>query len=154
MNPEQLKQLLQQLTQAFEMLRSSGEYIPDEFYAATAEVMNLILDRIGQGILATPPEPPITQAMPSSNVEGFSYDDKNNRLFVRFLDDYPNRNGPVYAYENVPPVIFNLFRHGSIPARTNGKNRWGSWWKGKVPSIGASLYSLIKTQGYDYRRVA
>ena len=89
-----------------------------------------------------------------SNVEGFLYDFQINRMYVRFLGDYPNREGPVYAYENVPKNIFDLFRQGAIPARTKGKNRWGEWWKGKVPSLGASLYTLIKNQGYQYSRVS
>lgn len=96
----------------------------------------------------------IQEAMPSSNVEGFAYDDKNNRLLVRFLGQHPNRNGPIYSYEGVPRNIFDLFRTGSIPARTNGQNKWGRWFQGKVPSIGASLFTLIKNQGYQYQRVA
>lgn len=100
-----------------------------------------------------PQEQNITQAMPSSNVEGFAYDDKNGRLLVRFLGEHPNRNGPVYAYGGVPKEIFQLFQSGAVPARTDGKNKWGKWWKGKVPSIGASMYTLIKGGGYPYQRL-
>ena len=97
---------------------------------------------------------PLTEAMPSSNVEGFAYDDKNNQLLVRFLGKHPNRNGPVYAYQGVPREIFDLFQKGAVPARTDGQNRWGKWWKGKVPSMGSSMYTLIKQQGYPYQKVA
>jgi hypothetical protein len=96
----------------------------------------------------------IEPGMASSNVEGFAYDPKTNRMMVRFLGKHPNRNGPIYAYENVPPVIFELFRKGAVPARTDGQNKWGKWWKGKTPSMGASLFTLIKNGGYSYQRLA
>jgi hypothetical protein len=105
----------------------------------------------------TPPlnaNQPLTPAMPSSNVEGFAYDDKTGNLMVRFLGDHPNRNGPVYSYSGVPKEIFDMFQQGAVPARTDGQNKWGRWWKGKVPSIGASLYTLIKNRGYPYQRVS
>lgn len=95
----------------------------------------------------------IQPGMPSSNVEGFAYDDDSQRLLVRFLGPFPQRNGPIYAYEGVPKVIFELFQAGAIPARTDGQNKWGKWWRGKVPSLGASLYTLIKNRGYPYQRL-
>ena len=76
------------------------------------------------------------------------------RLLVRFLGDHPNRNGPVYAYGGVPREVFDMFQKGAVPARTDGQNKWGKWWKGKVPSIGASLYTLIKQRGYPYQRLS
>lgn len=99
------------------------------------------------------PQEQLTEGGPSSNVESFGYDDKTGQLLVRFLGKYPDRNGPIYAYGGVPKEIFDLFQKGAIPARTNGKNKWGEWWKGKVPSFGASLYTLIKTQGYPYQKL-
>jgi hypothetical protein len=92
--------------------------------------------------------------MPSSNVEGFAYDDKNNRLLVRFLGEHPNRNGPIYAYTGVPPVMFDLLRKGAVPARTDGKNKWGKWWRGKTPSLGASVYTLLRQGGFPYQKLA
>lgn len=97
---------------------------------------------------------PLTEAMPSSNIEGFAYDDKNERLLVRFLSKYPDRNGPIYGYEGVPENIFEIFRRGAIPAKTDGKNKWGQWWKGKYPSIGAAMAHLIKAGGYPYQRLS
>lgn len=95
----------------------------------------------------------LSRPMPSSNVHSFAYDDKNQQLLVRFQDKWPNQNGPVYAYQGVPKNIFQLFQAGAIPARTDGQNKWGKWWKGKVPSLGASLYTLIKTQNYPYQKL-
>ena len=106
-----------------------------------------------------PPAPPaenlrMARPFPSSNVHSFAYDPENQTLFVRFQGEYPRQDGPVYEYEGVPEDIFNMFQRGAIPARTNGRNRWGEWWIGKTPSLGASLNALIKTAGYPYQRVA
>jgi len=54
----------------------------------------------------------------------------------------------------VPPQVFNQFQQGSIPAKTEGENNYGMWWRGKQPSLGASLYELIKQQNYPYQRIA
>ncbi len=84
----------------------------------------------------------------SSNVWGFSYDQPNRKLFVKFQGD------GIYEYEGVPPQIFKMFQQGAIPAKTQGKNQYGQWWQGKQPSLGASLHELIKTKGYPYQKVA
>lgn len=102
----------------------------------------------------SPHQPGLDQAMPSSNIDGFAYDDDNGRLLVRFLGKYPDRNGPIYAYDGVPPNIFEIFRKGAIPAKTDGKNKWGQWWKGKFPSMGAAMAHLIKAGGYPYQRIS
>lgn len=156
---QELQALLNELLQALQMVMQSGEVLSDEFQEEIARTLELLSNRIEQ-LLSTPTEglrpqePQVQQAgIPSSNVEGFAYDDDNKRLLVRFLGQFPNRNGPIYAYNGVPRVIFELFQSGAIPARTDGKNKWGRWWKGKVPSLGASLYSLIKNQGYPYQRL-
>lgn len=159
MNPEELEGLLQQLLQAIDQVLASGEVLDDDFMGILAQTIQTLMQAIetvsqSQQTPEAPTTPPeLQQAMPSSNVEGFAYDDKNQRLLVRFLGKYPNRQGPVYSYGGVPPQIFNLFRTGAVPARTDGQNRWGRWWRGKVPSIGASLYTLLKTQGYPYQRI-
>lgn len=99
-------------------------------------------------------EPPLQTGMPSSNVNSFGYDEDTGRLLVKFQGDYPQQNGPVYAYGGVPKQIFDLFKTGAVPARTDGKNKWGSWWKGKNPSLGASLYTLIKGGNYPYQKLS
>lgn len=99
-------------------------------------------------------EPQLQQSMPSSNIYAFGYDPKNQKLLVKFQGNDGVGQGPVYGYDKVPEVIFNLFRQGSIPARTDGKNKWGRWWKGKTPSLGASLYTLIKNGNYQYQRLS
>ena len=159
---QELEALLQELMQAIQLVMQSGEVLSDEFQGELARTLGLLVDRIDQlGGAQTPPVPPttqtgqepLTQAMPSSNVEGFAYDDRTGRLLVRFLGQHPNRNGPIYAYNGVPREIFDMFQTGAVPARTDGQNKWGRWWRGKVPSIGASLYTLIKNRGYPYQRL-
>lgn len=156
MNPQDLQEILREFLQAINIVVQSGEVLSDEFQGQIAQTLELLMNAIeelSRGGPGLAPEPPIEPGMPSSNVEGFGYDEKNGRLLVRFLGQHPNRNGPIYAYEGVPKVIFDLFQKGAVPARTDGKNRWGKWWKGKVPSLGASLYTLIKQNQYPYRRL-
>lgn len=84
----------------------------------------------------------------SSNVYGMRYDVKNKKLLVRF------NNGSIYAYSKVPPRIFNLIHNGQAQARTNGRNRFGRWWRGKTPSAGAALNQYLKSENYPYRRLS
>lgn len=168
MNPQeeiqQLEGLIDQLLSALQEILASGEILSDEFQAMLAQELELTVNRIAQLQSANPveglpppnnppPQDQIQQGMPSSNVEGFAYDDNTGRLLVRFLGQHPNRNGPIYAYSGVPREIFDLFQSGAVPARTDGHNRWGRWWRGKVPSLGASLFTLIKNRGYQYQRL-
>jgi hypothetical protein len=90
----------------------------------------------------------------SSNVYGFSYNPREKRLFIKFNGKNEVGDGPVYEYEGVPPAIFKIFRAGAIPAKTKGSNKWGSWWQGKNPSLGAAMNALIKLGGYPYQQVA
>ncbi len=164
MNPRQelqaLEQLLDQLLKGIQDVLQSGEILSDEFQMMLAQELTATTDRIDQlqvELQQAPVEgltPPIEPGMESSNVEGFAYDPEMQKLFVRFLGKYPDRNGPIYSYEGVPNVIFDLFQKGAIPARTDGQNAWGKWWKGKVPSMGASMYTLIKGGGYPYQKVS
>jgi hypothetical protein len=120
------------------------------------EVMQFINEQMQEPIdklSPSLPEPELQQSMPSSNIYAFGYDPESSRLLVKFQGNDGVGHGPVYGYRGVPKVIFDLFKNGSIPARTTGKNRWGKWWKGKVPSIGASMYTLIKNGNYPYQRL-
>ncbi len=158
MNPEELKALLSKIVQGIMQVMQSGEVLSDELQGLLAQTIAEILNRIEQAQAIPTTEAPISKeinpAMPSSNVEGSAYDDKSGKLYVRFVGKHPNRNGPIYEYEGVPKVIFNLFRQGAVPARTDGRNKWGEWWKGKVPSMGASVYTLLRLGGYPYQKVA
>lgn len=161
---QELQSLLSELLNVVQQIMQSGEILSDALQGEIARTLELLTNKIDQLQQQQPvenlqqplqPTPQDVQAagMPSSNVEGFAYDDDSQRLLVRFLGKYPNRNGPIYAYGGVPKVVFELFQAGSVPARTDGQNKWGKWWKGKVPSLGASLFTLIKNQGYPYQRL-
>jgi hypothetical protein len=158
---QQLEQLLQEFMQAIQLVMQSGEELSDELQGQLAQTLELLVNRIDQLKQEESPAdglepqalPKLNEGMPSSNVESFGYDDKSGNLLVRFLGKHPNRMGPVYSYTGVPKNIFELFRKGAIPARTDGKNKWGKWWRGKTPSVGASLFTLIKNGGYSYSRL-
>lgn len=153
-----MNELIQYAQLLMDFLQSNGGGINIESQQALGQMLQNILQIIQQQGQQEPQVPaqqqPLTEAMPSSNISEFAYDDKNNQLLVRFLGKYPNRQGPLYSYSGVPRVIFDLFQKGAVPARTNGKNAWGRWFKGKNPSMGSSMYTLIKQAGYPYKKVA
>jgi hypothetical protein len=99
-------------------------------------------------------QPDMQQAMPSSNIYGFNYDYDNNKLLVKFQGNDGVGQGPIYGYEGVQPYIFDLFKRGAAVAKTTGKNKWGKWWTGKTPSIGAALNAFIKKGNYPYQKLS
>lgn len=159
MDVQELEELLRELLSAINSVVKSGEILNDEFQGMLAQTLEKLVNRIDElksqspveGL--QPEEQPLGPGFPSSNVHSFGYDPENKQLLVKFQGDYPQENGPIYAYEGVPPEIFALFQKGAVPARTDGQNKWGRWYKGKTPSLGASLYTLIRTQGYPYQRL-
>ncbi len=158
MTQERITAISQAISQVLEIASSLIDELDDETMLALTELLNQANETIMRlknpsGEMPTPAEPALDQKYPSSNIHSFGYDPENERLLVKFQGDYPQQNGPIYGYDNVPKVIFDLFQKGSIPARTDGKNKWGKWWRGKVPSLGASLYTLIKNGGYSYTRL-
>lgn len=156
-NEQQIEELKNALRTIMEMIVARNAPMPDDLKVLLAQVTEHVATRIQelrqQGI--SPPQTPPIEPPPisSSNINSFGYDDKTGKLLVKFQGDYPQQNGPVYAYEGVPKQIFELFKRGAVPARTDGKNAWGEWWKGKVPSLGASMYTLIKGGAYPYQRL-
>ena len=147
-----MNELIEYAQSIISYLETNGANLNIESQQALGSLLQNILQLIEQQ--AQEPPPLLPGPYPSSNVNSFKYDPDNRQLFVKFHGKDTADSGPTYLYQGVPQNIFNLFRTGAVPARTNGRNRWGRWWRGKVPSIGASLYTLIKNQGYDYRRVA
>jgi hypothetical protein len=90
----------------------------------------------------------------SSNIYGFKYDPSSKSLLVKFQGNDGSGQGPVYKYDNVPPQIYKAFENGAVPAKTNGQNKWGRFWIGKIPSLGAAFYQLIRQGGYAYSRLS
>jgi hypothetical protein len=163
-NEQQIEDLKNALREIMQMVVQRGQPLTSDLKMVLSDIMNHVAERIqelrqqGAPTDGMPPagqQPPeLGNSMPSSNISKFGYDEKTGQLMVQFLGKYPNANGPVYSYGGVPKQIFDLFRQGAVPARTDGKNRWGKWWKGKNPSMGASMYTLIKNAGYSYQRVS
>lgn len=83
----------------------------------------------------------------SSNVWGANYDQNTGKMKVRF------QGGSVYEYDGIPKPIFDAFIHGNAEAKTSGQNRYGRWWRGKNPSLGAALNQYVKAGGFNYRRI-
>lgn len=115
-----------------------------------ARVQSLI-NQLSQKV--TLPAGEVQQGIPkaelqSSNIFGFQYEPRSGTLRVKFQGD------GVYEYGGVPPEIFKMFQRGAIPAKTDGENEYGKWWRGKTPSLGGSMYALIKMGGYPYHKVA
>ena len=157
-----LENLLNELLKGIQDVIQSGEILTDEFQGILAQELEYLTSRIDElraqespveGLQPTV-APEMQQSMPSSNISRFRYDPKQQKLFVQFLGKHPNPNGPIYSYDGVPQQIFDLFQKGAVPARSDGKNKWGKWWKGKVPSMGASMYTLLKTAAYPYQRLS
>jgi hypothetical protein len=167
MNEQKIEELKNALREVMKIITSRNQPLTDEIRQMLFRVFDHVGNRIQQlrqedqnpveGLpppAAPPEQPQLNAGMPSSNINSFGYDDKTGRLLVKFQGDYPQENGPVYAYGGVPKVIYDLFQKGAVPARTDGKNKWGSWWKGKYPSLGSALYHLIKIQGYPYTKLS
>jgi len=93
--------------------------------------------------IAGMPKAPIN----SSNVYGFSYNPSKSLLKVRF------QGGGVYEYTGVPTAVFKIFQRGAVPAKTTGQNKYGRWWRGKLPSLGATFFNLIRDR-FPFQRVA
>lgn len=146
-------QILDQIIQLVLQMLENGEEIEPELEELLIEILK---DELQSSIgTEAPTSPPIEPApIGSSTINSFGYDPQTQKLKVKFQGDYPQQNGPVYEYDGVPQDIFALFRKGAVPARTDGKNDWGKWWKGKHPSLGASMHTLIKEMNYPYRKVA
>lgn len=155
---ETLEQLLQEFLSGIQEVLQSGETLSEAFQGQASEYLNMLTSRIDEVIIERGTQateiPPLKKAIPSSVINAFKYDDKSGNLLVQFKGKYPNEEGSVYSYGGVPKDIFELFRRGAIPAKTDGANKWGAWWKGKSPSAGSSMNVLLKGMGYPYKKLS
>lgn len=158
-----MKELLGYVSQLIAYIETNSANLNSETQRELATLLQQVMQFVEiyqqrnpvEGMGPTPTlQDQLTEGGPSSNVESFGYDDKTGQLLVRFLGKYPDRNGPIYSYGGIPKEIFDLFQKGAVPARTDGQNKWGRWWKGKYPSLGSALYHLIKIQGYPYTKLS
>lgn len=82
----------------------------------------------------------------SSNVDKIMYNDETLEMVIKFND------GSYYTYFEVD---FNLFKdifQGNGICRTEGQNKWGEWYVGKTPSVGAAVYDKLVLSGVRYTK--
>jgi hypothetical protein len=152
---QELRELLQELMQAVALVMQSGEQLPDKLQGMIAQTLELLFTRIEEATQGAPAVLPTVPAaeFPSSNVNGFKYDPKNQELLVQFHGPYPQAAGPTYSYKNVPPFIYDVISRGAVGPKTSGQNRYHRWIRGVTPSLGASVSALVKNGGYSYTKI-
>src|ERR1700752_3945521 len=161
MNSEELEALLLELVQGITQVMQSGEAMSDEFQGLLAQTISNLVDRIEElrnQQTNTGAQAPITPPLesgpyPSSNVNAFKYDPRNGTLFVKFHGKDSADSGPVYRYDGVPINIYDVFSKGRVAPKTSGQNQYHRWIRGVTPSLGASLYALIRNGGFPYQRM-
>lgn len=166
---QQLEQLLEELMAGIQTVLMSGEVLSDEIMGMLAQELAATHARIEelrsqnpvdglQPNAAPPPAANVPQLdpgpYPSSNVNSFKYDPNTQQLFVKFHGKDSADSGPVYQYQNIPRNIYDVFSKGRVGPKTSGQNQYHRWIKGVTPSLGASLYALIREGGYPYQRMS
>jgi hypothetical protein len=84
----------------------------------------------------------------SSNVDRVLFNDENNQLVVQFND------GSKYTYFDVNFSEFISVIDGLAECKTEGKNKWGEWYVGKSPSVGAAVWEYLINTGKSYTKGA
>jgi hypothetical protein len=73
----------------------------------------------------------------SANVEKILYNDETKDLVLRF------HGGGTYTYPNIEFSEFRDIVEGKAACVTEGESRWGSWYVGKQPSVGAAVHKYL-----------
>lgn len=157
-----MNELLQYVGQLIEYIEQNGASLDQNTQQELAVFLQEVMQFIQQyqqqnpvaGLPAAQPSPELESSpYPSSNVNSFKYDYNTGRLLVKFMGkDTPN-SGPVYEYQGVPRFIYDVFSRGAVAPKTSGKNKWHRWERGVMPSLGAAMYHLIRTN-YPYQRIS
>jgi hypothetical protein len=84
----------------------------------------------------------------SSNVDSYRYNDVNGTLDITF------NSGDRYRYYNVTDSEFEEIILGVAVAETTGSNEYGSWFTGKIPSVGAAIWKFLRDTGKRYTRLS
>ena len=157
--------LRDELITALEIILSSGEELSDELQGMIAQELEWLTNRIDELSNETPADglsptraPTVPELepgpFPSSNINSFKYNPDDGELFIKFHGKDTANSGPTYRYEGVPQNIYNVFRRGAVGPRTSGKNKYHTWHRNILPSLGAAAYQLIREGGYPYQRIA
>lgn len=78
----------------------------------------------------------------SSNVDKIMFNDETDEMIVKF------NSKEIYTYYGVDFQEFLLVMEGAGICRTAGSNKWGSWYIGKTPSVGAALQQVLSGASY------
>lgn len=84
----------------------------------------------------------------SSNVKGYRYNTEDQTLIIEFND------GSKYLYEFVDFEQFQSIARGDAVCRTTGSNKYGSWFEGKTPSVGAAIWRWLIDKGQMYLKLS
>lgn len=82
----------------------------------------------------------------SSNVRKIMYNDETKEMFIQFQDR------SIYTYFNVSMNLFLDVSGGKATCITSGQNKYGRWWVGKTPSVGASVHKNLVKAGVKYKK--
>jgi len=82
----------------------------------------------------------------SANVDRVMFNDETNELVVKFND------GSKYTYFNINFSEFNSVVSGLADCKTEGQNKWGEWFVGKTPSVGAAVWEYLINTGKAYTK--
>ena len=87
---------------------------------------------------------PLRIAMKSSNIAGATYDSDTQKLRVIFAPKEKRKGGTVYEYENVDQETWKDMAAGNATPVTEGSSKFGIWFHGKDPSVGAAFAKKIR----------
>lgn len=149
--------LLQYAEERGASLNAESQRALADFISQLSEIIETQMQQQSpaDGLQPSQPIPQLDQGpYPSSNVNSFKYDPTSGTLFVKFHGQDSADSGPTYRYGGVPRNIYDVFSRGRVGPRTSGQNQYHRWIQGVTPSLGASLYALIREGGYPYQRVA
>lgn len=79
----------------------------------------------------------------SSNVDRLMFNDETNELVVKF------NTGEYYTYFDVDFTDFLDVLNGNAVCTTSGSNRYGTWFVGKFPSVGAAIKRHLSKYNYS-----
>ena len=82
----------------------------------------------------------------SSNVKKIMYNDETKEMFIQFQDK------SIYTYFAVPFQLFLDVSGGKATCITSGENKYGKWFVGKTPSVGAAVHKFLIKKGIKYQK--
>jgi hypothetical protein len=82
----------------------------------------------------------------SSNVKKIMYNDETKEMFIQFNDR------SIYTYFGVSMNLFLDVSGGKATCITSGENKYGAWYVGKTPSVGAAVHKFLVKSGIKYKK--